>query len=151
MRFRSVFLQDAKTEDQSTLPPALAMILASVGKSEQATELLRSTLSKEAGEFVRYGVRSGAYAGKSRQAEPPSGLLAPLFSDASMGRKEIQQVGRPVAESGAVYVPFTLKDHGNGNSYPVEAWLRQQDGDWKVIGLRNVRTLVRLIREESAR
>ncbi len=144
-----IFIEDAGKADQKTLPPVLALMLSTVTQNETARKTLRNTLVGEAAAFVRYGVRSGAFGGKEIQTEQPGGLLSTLFADASMGRKEIVNIGKPVEESGAVYVPFTLKDHGNGKSYPVEAWLREENGSWRVIGLRNVRTLVRIIRGES--
>ncbi len=145
-----IFIEDAGKADQKTLPPVLALMLSTVTQNETARKTLRDTLVGEASAFVRYGVRSGAFGGKEIQTEKPGGLLSTLFAEASMGRKEITAIGQPVEESGAVYIPFTLKDHGNGNSYPVEAWLRQENGNWRVIGLRNVRSLVRIIRGEKA-
>ncbi len=145
-----IFIEDAGKANQETLHPALAFMLSTVTQNETARQKLRDTLVGEAASFVRYGVRSGAFGGKEIATEKPGGLLSTLFNDASMGRKEFLDIGEPVEESGAVYVPFTLKDHGNGRSYPVEAWLRQENGSWKVIGLRNVRTLVRIISGEKA-
>ncbi len=145
-----IFIEDAKKADQQTLNPVLALMLSTITQSESARKTLRDTLVGEASAFVRYGVRSGAFSGKEIATEKPGGLLSTLFADASMGRKEILDIGQPVEESGAVWVPFTLKDHGNGRSYPVEAWLRQENGHWRVIGLRNVRTLVRIISGEKA-
>ncbi len=145
-----VFLEDAQKSDQKTLPPALALMLSTLNMSEAAKTNIRKVLANEGAEFVRFGVRSGAFAGKHTQENKSSGMLSTLFSYASMGRKEITHIGKGVEESGAVYVPFMIKDHGNGNSYPVEAWLRQENGQWRVVGLRNVRTLMRIIRGESS-
>ncbi len=145
-----IFIEDANKVDQKTLNPVLALMLSTVTQNETARKGLRDTLVGEASAFVRYGVRSGAFSGKEIATEKPGGLLSTLFADVSMGRKEITNIGQAVEESGAVWVPFTLKDHGNGRSYPVEAWLRQENGSWRVIGLRNVRTLVRIISGEQA-
>ncbi len=146
-----IFVEDAVKGNASyALPGFLTMALAAAGQSEQAQQMLTATLRSEVGAFVRYGVRSGTFAGKKVETTSPSGFLAPLFADTSTGRKEIHSIGQPIAESGAFYVPFMLKDYGNGNDYPVEVWLRQQEGSWRVIGLRNVRTLVRIITEEKA-
>ncbi len=145
-----VFLEDAQKSDQQTLPPALALMLSTINLSEAAKTNVRAVLSKEGADFVRFGVRSGAFAGKHSQEKSSGGMLSTLFSLASMGRKEITHIGQGIEESGAVYVPFMIKDHGNGNSYPVEAWLRQENGQWRVIGLRNVRSLMRIIRGEAS-
>ncbi len=147
-----VFLEDAQKSDQKTLPPALALMLSTLNMSEAAKNNVRAVLAKEGADFVRFGVRSGAFAGKHNEEKASGGgMLSTLFSYVSMGRKEITHIGQGVEESGAVYVPFMIKDHGNGNSYPVEAWLRQENGQWRVIGLRNVRTLMRILRGESSK
>lgn len=145
-----VFLEDARTpEGQALLPPMLAVVLSSVDSSPQAKALVRSTLQKEAGEFVRYGVRSGKFAGKPKEASPPSGMLAPLFADASLGRKEIRTIGEAVSEKGGYYVPFTLMDYGNGNTYTVEATVRKSGEQWRITGIRNIRALMDRIRQEA--
>lgn len=145
-----VFLEDARTpEGQALLPPMLAVVLSSVDSSPQAKALVRGTLQKEAGEFVRYGVRSGKFAGKPREAAPPSGMLAPLFADASLGRKEILSIGRAVPEGSGYYVPFVVRDHGNGNTYPIEATVHKKGDQWRIAGIRNMRALMDRIRQEA--
>ncbi len=144
-----IIMEDADKEGQQTIPPMLAMILSAAKLSTEAHNALRSNLITEVGEFIRYGVRSGAYAGKNVETTPPGGILAPFLANASMGRKEITRIGEAIPESGAVYVTFVVKDHDNGRLYPVEAWLRASEGNWQVVGLRNVRTLTRMIQEES--
>ncbi len=144
-----VFMEDAQKIDQQTLPPALALMLSTVNMNSFARQTLRSTLMQEGAAFVRFGVSSGVFAGKVKNTGGITGLLSSLFANISTGRKEIMFIGSPVASQGAVFVPFTIKDHGNGNSYPVEAWLRQENGQWRVIGLRNVRQLMRIFRGES--
>ncbi len=146
-----VFMEDASKEGQQTMPPVLALILSAANMNKDARDTLRDALITEVSEFVRYGVRSGAYAGKSVEAAPPGGILAPFLANASMGRKEITHIGEAIAESGAMYVTFAVKDHENGNIYPVEAWLRADDGsNWQIIGLRNVRTISRMLQGEAS-
>lgn len=145
-----IFLDDAATpQGQASLPPVLGMILSSVGSSAQARSSVRSLLQSEAGEFVRYGVRSGNFAGKPRDVAPPSGMLAPLFADASLGRKEIRNVGDAVQDGETTWVPFSVYDHGNGNTYAVQGVLRRDGGLWRVVGIRNVRELMTKIRGEA--
>ncbi len=144
-----VLMEDAESQGQDLMHPALAMILSTVKMSEQAYRALRATLIGEAASFVRYGVRSGAFAGKKVEAAEPTGLLASVFADTSLGRKEILRMNAPVSESDAVYISMLVKDHGNGNIYPVEAWLREEKTGWRIIGLRNVRTLVRILSGEK--
>lgn len=145
-----MFLQDARTpEGKAALPPLPALILSSTGDNPRRRAALRDFLRREAEELVRYGVRSGAFAGKPRQAPPPEGILAPLFADVSLGRKEIRQIGRAVREGDAAYVPFTVHDHGNGNDYPVQALLRRAGKEWRIVSIRNLREIMDQIRRES--
>ncbi len=145
-----IFMEDADKADQSTLPKMLALMLSTVKKSETARVKLRSTLVAEASEFVRYGVRSGAFGGLEQNSKAPTkGLLATFFAQTSMARKEIVHIAEPVEESGAVYVFLLLKDHDTKVEYPVEAWLREEAGEWRVVGLRNVRTLMRILQGEN--
>ncbi len=126
------------------------MLLSTISLSDTAKDKIRSILMNEGAEFVRFGVRTGAFAGKHAPKQSSIGVLSSIFAHASMARKEITHIGEGRAESGAIYVPFFIKDHGNGVSYPVEAWLREENGSWRVIGLRNVRTLMRIILGEAA-
>lgn len=145
-----IFLEDARTpEAQTTLPPMLAVVLSSVDASPQTRAMARSLLQREAGEFVRYGVRSGHFSGTPREAPPPAGLLAPLFADASLGRKEIYAIGKATTDGAVVYVPFMLRDHGNGKDYPVQALVNKQDGHWRITGLHTLRVLLEQIRRKA--
>ena len=145
-----VFLRDLQSPDaQASLPPVLAMLLGPLSSSETAQSTIRGTLQREVSEFVRYGVRSGNFAGKPRETTPPEGLLAPLFADASLGRKEVRGVGTPVQQGDMAVVPFSVRDHGNGNTYPVQAELRRQNGRWRIVGLANMPALIKQVREEG--
>ena len=144
-----VFIDNAKQVDKKSLPAMFSMMLSAVSKSEAARKKLHKTLVDEVSTFVRYGVRSGAFAGKEFKAEKLSGLLSSLLANASMGRKEITNIGEAIEESGAMFVSFILHDHGNGQSYPIEAWLQQENGRWRVTGIRNVQTLLSLIQGEE--
>lgn len=145
-----VFLRDIQSADaQASLPPLLAMIISPISSSESAKNAIRSTLQKEAAEFVRYGVRSGNFAGKPRETTPPAGLLAPAFVDASLGRKEVRDMGPTTRQGDVAVIPFTVLDHGNGHSYPVQAELRRMDGQWRIVGLANMPALVKQVRAEA--
>lgn len=145
-----MFLADARAPGgMEALAPGPALILSSLKNSPQAWNAVRDLLRREAAEFVRYGVRSGSFSGRLRQAAPPSGILAPLFTDVSLGRKEIRGVGRAVSEGEGVYVPFTVRDHGNGNDYAVEARLRETGGRWRIVDVRNLRHIMERVRHEA--
>lgn len=145
------FLREAqKPEGRERLSPVIAMVLSSVGDSPEGQKRLHSMVGGEARNFVVYGVQSGNFAGSSRpDVPPPSGLLAPLFADASLGRKEIQNPG-PVRKAGQDrIIPFTVRDYGNGNMYPVQGRMRVVDNAWRLVGLENLPTLVEQLRNES--
>ena len=141
-----VFFKDIqKPEAQTSLPPALAMMLSSVASSEA----LRALLQREGASFVRYGVRSGHFGGQPRESEGLSGMLAPLFAEASLGRKEIRRISPMGGKDGVAVVAFEVLDHGNGQSYPVQAELRRAEGRWRITGLANMPDLLRQVREEG--
>lgn len=145
-----VFLRDIQSTDaQASLPPLLAMLISPLNSSPTAKNTIRATLQKEASEFVRYGVRSGNFAGKPRETTPPSGLLAPAFADASLGRKEVRDIGPATRQGDVAVVPFSVLDHGNGRSYPVQAELRRTDSQWRIMGLANMPALVKQVRMEA--
>jgi hypothetical protein len=120
------------------LPPMLALMLSSV-RDSQAQTALRTLIAREAHTFLRYGILSGNFAGKPDRSVRPEGLLAPLFSDVSMGRKELRVAG-PSAPGGQeeVLLPVELKDHGNGNIYPLLLRLRRQPPDWRIAEIVNL-------------
>ncbi len=144
-----VLIADSNIEGQQTIPPVLALILSTANLNDDARNALRSAIIAEVGAFIRYGVSSGAYAGKKIKSPPPDGILASFLSQSSMGRKEIVRIGQVTKENDAIYVNFVVKDYGNDRYYPVEAWLRQDSEQWKVIGLRNIRTLIRMVQSET--
>lgn len=145
-----VFLRDIQSEDaKASLPPMLAMLLSPLSSSDTAKNAIRSTLQREASEFVRYGVRSGNFAGKPRETTPPAGLLAPAFADASLGRKELRSIGSTTRQGDVAVIPFSVLDHGNGNSYAVQAELHRKEGRWRIVGLANMPALVQQVRTEA--
>ena len=147
-----IFLKDLQaTDKQGSLPPVLAMMLSQLTSSESARVSIRGLLQREAAEFVRYGVRSGNFAGKPREAAPPSGMLAPFFADASLGRKEVRHIAPALRQGDVALVAFEVLDHGNGNTYPVQAELHRADGAWRIVGLPNLPALIDQIRAEAGK
>ncbi|MEG2173223.1 MAG: hypothetical protein RRY29_08160 [Desulfovibrionaceae bacterium] len=151
------FLQDAQSpEGAARLSPVVAMIISSVGTSADAQKTLRGLMGREARNFVVYGVQSGHFAGEKREnVRPPEGLLAPLFADASLGRKEIRDKGAPRPASGAggagqdIFIAFSVYDYGNGRSYPVTGRMRLVNAHWKLVGVENLPVLVEQLRREA--
>lgn len=143
-------LEDAAQPD-TDLPPLLALVLSSAQKSPQATATLRDLLVQETEAFVRYGVRSGHFAGKPDQGVLRSGgMLAPLFSDVSPGRKELSASG-PASydEDGQALLPATLRDEGNGNSYPLLLRMQRTPSGRRITEIVNLRELWELLLHEA--
>jgi hypothetical protein len=120
------------------LPPLLALMLSSV-RDSQALAALRTLIAQETHTFVRYGVLSGSFAGTPDHSIRPGGMLAPLFSNVSMGRKELRVAG-PSAPGGQdrVFLPVELKDYGNGNTYPLLLRLQWLSPDWRIVEVVNL-------------
>ena len=137
------FLKEAATPaGRAALPPVPAMLLSSIADNEMR-------------QFVRYGIRSGAFAGR-KPKDPPSALfsgsaLAPLFGDVSLGRKELRDISRPIPDGRDMRIAFTVLDHGNGNVYPVIARLSPTDTDWRIVAVTNMRALVDQILQETSK
>lgn len=126
------------------LPPALALVI-SQGALGNAT--FRSLLVREAAEFVRYGVGSGAFGGVDNPGYKGGGMLAPVFAAASLGRKEITKVGVPTyTEDGRSSLPFRVLDHDNGNEYAVVGiFARKGPGSVRLVGVGNLRDLILVV------
>ena len=148
------FLREAATPaGRVALPPVLSMLLSSVANSGNDSSA-RSLLHHEIRQFVLYGIRSGAFAGHktkdSSSALFSGSVLAPLFGDVSLGRKELRDISRAVPDGRDMRIAFTVLDHGNGNAYPVTARL-SMNTDWRIVAITNMRTLVDQILQEASR
>lgn len=144
-----VFVQEvSRPENAKRLPPMLAMILPQLQAGGASP--LKDLLLGEAKNFVLEGIASGAFAGRKPDLSKNSGLMAPLFAQASMGRKEIRDIGNPVKTSTGWLVPFVIYDHDNEYEYPIRALLEQKEGALKLTRLENMRQLIYQIGEESA-
>lgn len=144
------FLQEIrKPEYSSSLPPLMAMMFSQAAAQGQAGENLRALLRGEAAAFARNGVSSGAFAGKKLSATQRSGLLAPLFASASIGRKEIRGIGDARRDGADWIVPFSVHDYGNDEDYDIAGRFSQTANGWRMTGLENLDQLFRKIYEES--
>lgn len=145
------FLADAQSpEGKARLSPVIAMLISSVSSSADAQQGLRALIGREARNFMVYGVQSGNFAGQSRaNIPPPDGLLAPLFADASLGRKEIQSTTAALADGKDALISFSVYDYGNGRSYPVTGRMRTVNGQWRLVQVENLPALADQLRNES--
>ena len=144
-----VFVKEAsRPENAKRLPPMLALLLP--GLTASGSSPVKDLLLGEAKNFVMAGIASGAFAGRKPDPAKAQGMLAPLFNQASMGRKEIRNIGKPVKNGNGWLVPFVIYDYGSENEYPIKALLERRGEDLKLTGLENMRLLIYQIGEESA-
>ena len=87
--------------------PMVALLFTQAASKEGN---VRSLLLNETRAFVLNGISSGAFAGRKPSGNTAQGLLAPLFADASTGRKEIKNVGQARRDGDGWLVPFVV--HG---------------------------------------
>ena len=146
-----IFVQqarDPKVADE--LPPMLAILFAQAGSGEQGNATVRAVLLSESRAFVMNGISSGAFAGRRVEGRAAQGVLAPLFADASTGRKEMRQVGEARAKNGDWLVPFTVYDHGNGESYRVTGRVSFGGSSaGRLVAVENLEALMGQVAEES--
>ncbi len=142
-------MRKAGDMDTSSFPPMLALIIVSVQQPEMAGQIA-ALLKNETASFVRYGVSSGAFAGKPRTDAALEGLIAPLMRDVSMGRKEFRLRSRVQREASGMYlVPATIHDYGNGRDYRVDLRVGSVQDVWRVLEIANIDTLLARLKKES--
>jgi hypothetical protein len=133
-------------EAAKDLPPMVALLFTQAASKEGN---VRSLLLNETRAFVLNGISTGAFAGKKPSAAASQGLLAPLFADASTGRKEIKNVGQPRRDGDAWLVPFVVHDGGNGESYDVTGRVTAVNGAMRMTSVANMDLLLRKVAAES--
>ena len=144
-----VFLAESKKPDVAReLPPMLNLMLSQVSDPERG-ETLRVLLARETKAFVLGSIASGAFSGKKTAKGNSQGLFGPLFANASMGRKELIQIGTAEVLHDGWRVPCTLLDYGNGIEYPLDAKVQARNGQLMVTQILNLPELFARIREEA--
>lgn len=131
----------------SVMPPMLALVFSQAAGNGGAA--VRNLLKNEARAFVLNGVASGAFAGRRPTGNAAGGLLAPLFADASLGRKEIRATGTPVPDGEGWLMPFVVHDAGNGQDYPVTGRFSPTENGCRLTSVENLGELFERIRQES--
>lgn len=146
-----IFVQQARDPRVAEeLPPMLAILFAQAAPGEQGNATVRSVLLSESRAFVMNGISSGAFAGRKVEGRAAQGVLAPLFADASTGRKEVRQVGEARAKNGDWLVPFTVYDHGNGESYRVTGRVSfGGNSAGRLVAVENLEALMGQVADES--
>lgn len=129
-------------------PPLPALVLSRAGARDGAGEAVRGLLKNEARAFILNGVASGAFAGRAPQGGG-SGLLAPLFADASLGRKEIRRIGAATPDGEGWLLPFVVHDAGNGRDYAVLGRFSPTENGCRLTSVENLEELFERLRRES--
>jgi hypothetical protein len=144
-----IFLRDlGAMQAAGEIPPVLALLFSSAAMRDVAGEQVRDLLINETRAFVLNGVGSGAFAGRPEGGRAAQGLFAPLFADASTGRKEIRDIGEPRAQGGKWVVPFVVHDFGNGESYPVLGRVTPAENGFRLTAVENLEEIMRRVNEE---
>ena len=133
-------------EAAKDLPPMVALLFTQAASKEGNVRVL---LLNETRAFVINGISSGAFAGKKPSATASQGLLAPLFADASTGRKEIKNVGQPRRDGEGWLVPFVVHDGGNSESYNVTGRVTSVNGAMRLTSVANMESLLHRVAAES--
>lgn len=143
-----VFLVEAaRPENATRIPPMLALMFSQAANQPA----IRNLLLQEARSFVSNGISSGAFAGRQPKTGAQQGWLAPLFANASIGRKEIGGEGQSVGDGkNGWYLPFSVHDYGNGNDYPVLGHFTPSENGARLTGIGNLEQLFAQIQQEAA-
>ena len=142
----------SRPENAASLPPVLSLMLSGAALSGDGGASVRALLRNEARAFVRNGITSGAFAGHSSPEDSvrQEGLVAPLFRDASQGRKQIHGLGQARRVKNGWVMPFRVRDHGNGNDYAVVGRFTGTGDAVRLTGIEKLKELLARIREEAA-
>ena len=137
----------AQPETADRMPPLLALVFSQAAGDGGAA--VRTLLKNEARAFILNGVASGAFAGRKPSGNAAGGLLAPLFADASLGRKEIRWKGAPVSDGEGWIMPFVVHDAGNGQDYAVTGRFSPTENGCRLTSVENLGELFERIRREG--
>ena len=146
-----LFVEARRPENAGKLPPMLNIMFSGAALADGGGRV-RKMLRGEARAFLRNGIVSGAFAGRAPSQDFRSeGLIAPLFDDASLGRKEIHGIGKASPrKDGGWNLPFRVFDAGNGNDYHVVGRFARKDGRVMLTGIDNLDELFTRIAAEAA-
>lgn len=147
----SLFISEMqKPENARQLPPMLAMMFSRAAGQDDMGKSIRTMLTGESRAFICNGVASGAFAGRKPEGATQQGLLAPLFANASQGRKEIRSIGQASAiGEGFWHVPFVVHDGGNGLDYPIVGLVGRSGSGLRLVAIDNFADLFARVAAES--
>lgn len=142
------FLKEIKnSQSYSQFGPILSMLFSST--AAQNDQSIRRLLTGELHAFITNGIANGSFGGRTGRQTQSQGFLAPLFANASMGRKEIREIGKPVTDGNDSLIDFKILDYGNGNLYPITGRFASVNGHARLVKIENLDQLVRQIQKEA--
>lgn len=109
----------------------------------------RDIIKNEARAFVLNGVASGAFGGKKTGAPSRGGMLAPLFANASMGKKEIRGVGEGRGDGDDWLLPFSVHDYGADADYAIVGRFSPTSEGYRLTRVENLEDLVGQIVDQN--
>lgn len=143
-----IFLQEiSKPGNAVELPPLLAILFSQIAKGGTDNNKLKMFLSAETKSFVINGISTGAFSG-SKPVRGGNGMIAPLFHDASTGKKEIRNIGKARIVKNGWIVPFFLHDFGSGYSYRVRGLVNKSNKGFRLVAIENIKFLLIQINNE---
>ena len=144
----SVFA-DKDIAKEAARHPALGLMLA-LGGNAANNEALISLIASEVREYVEYGVRSGAFAGKPEETQKPyQGLFGKAFRGGAKDRMTFGETKLLRQEGASAIVVTTLTERGKGRAYPLHLRLEQQNAVWRVTEVVNIADFIRLRKEKG--
>ena len=141
--------ETAKPDNKKILPQAVIFIFSQAADPGFKGQTMRRLMTSEAKAFVLNGVTSGAFAGKKLKSGSEAGILAPLLTNVSMGRKEIRGVGDGRPDGEDFILPFYLHDYGNDQDYAVVGRFHPDGDSWKLTAIENLPQIFEQLRREA--
>ncbi|MDE5832527.1 MAG: hypothetical protein K2H64_06020 [Desulfovibrio sp.] len=147
-RALSEFIADT-ARNKDIYPAPIVFIMEQASDPGFKGRAMRGLMLAEAKDFMIDGVSSGAFAGRKLRYEARSGVLAPLFSNMSLGKKEILGVGDGIRDGDDVILPFSLHDYGNDQDYAVKGRFARNGDSWRLTAIENLPEIFEQLRREA--
>lgn len=141
--------ETAKPDNKNFIPKAVVFIFSQAADPGFKGQTMRRLMTSEAKAFVLNGVTSGAFAGKKLKSGSAEGILAPLLTNVSMGRKEIRGIGDGRSDGEDFILPFYLHDYGNDQDYAVVGRFHPDGDSWKLTAIENLPQIFEQLRREA--
>jgi hypothetical protein len=142
-----IFIEAAgRPEAEAMLPPMVALLFNQAQRSEEGRRALKNLLVQQTKSFILHGVASGAFAGRPTPGK--TDIAPPLFGEASIGRKQILDIGQAAAYADGWSIPFTVRDDGSERDYYVIGTVRQEPTGMRLVAIENMDDLLATIASE---